>query len=173
MEFQRWEEASGATPVASQGVRRAAGYISVNGHEPLRIGDIAMACGTSVRTLYRAFVREHGTTPMQFLRRWRLDRVREALLDAGPGATVTQVAFEHGVTHLGRFAREYARRFGEPPSETLRRTLSAQPMVIGRAARRWTVPGERRGMRRNEDAGAGPGRLGPQSRQDLRVSGVR
>jgi len=152
MELQAWGEASGATLVASQAVRRAAGYISMNGHEPICVGDIATACGTSVRTLYRAFVREHGTTPMQFLRRWRLDRVRAALLAAEPGATVTRVAFEHGVTHLGRFAQEYAKTFGEPPSETLRHTLSARAAVNGRMARRWTVPGERRGVRRNEDA---------------------
>jgi len=169
MEHQARGEAPCATPAPSEAVRRAAGFIRMNGHEPICIGDIAKASGTSVRTLYRSFALECGTTPMQFLKRWRLDRVRAELLSAGPATTVTRMAFEYGVTHLGRFAQEYSRAFGESPSETLWRMRSAQPMVIGRAARRWTVPGERRGVRRNEDAGAGPGRLGPQSRQDLRV----
>lgn len=169
MEHQTWGEAHGTTPVPSTAVHRAAGYISMNGHDSMCIGEIAKACGTSVRTLYRSFVREYGTTPKRYLKGWRLDQIRAKLLSAEPGTTVTQVAFEYGVTHLGRFAQEYSRAFGESPSETLWRMRSAQPMVIGRAARRWTVPGERRGVRRNEDAGAGPGRLGPQSRQDLRV----
>jgi transcriptional regulator GlxA family with amidase domain len=169
MEHQARGEAPCETPAPSEAVRRAAGFIRINGHEPICIGDIAMASGTSVRTLYRSFVREYGTTPMQYLKRWRLDRIREELLSAGPDTTVTRVAFEYGVTHLGRFAQEYSRAFGESPSETRCRTLSPRAPVNGRAARRWAEPGEWRGMRRNEDDGAGPGRLGPQSRQDLRV----
>jgi len=169
VEHQARGEAPCAIPALSEAVRRAAGYISVNGHEPICTGDIARASGISVRTLYRSFVREYGTTPMQYLKRWRMDRVRVKLLSAGPGTTVTRVAFEYGVTHLGRFAQEYSRAFGEAPSETLCHTLSARAPVNGRMALGRRVPGERRGMMRNEDGGAGPGRLGPQSRQGLRV----
>ena len=165
-------EAPCAIPALSEAVRRAAGYISVNGHEPICTGDIARASGISVRTLYRSFVREYGTTPMQYLKRWRMDRVRVELLSAGPGTTVTRVAFEYGVTHLGRFAQEYSRAFGEAPSGTLCHTLSARAPVNGRMALGRRVPGERRGMMRNEDGGAGPGRLGPQGRQRPRMLGV-
>jgi len=99
-------------------------YITTHADEPLSIGDIAMACGLSARTLHRSFIREHRTTPMQFLKRRRLERIRADLLAAVPGATVTRTAFHRGVTHLGRFAREYSAAFGESPSETLRRSTS-------------------------------------------------
>ena len=172
VEHEARGEAPCAIPAPSEAVRRAAGFIRMNGHEPICIGDIARAIGTSVRTLYRSFVREYGTTPMQYLKRWRLDRIRAELLSAGPDTTVTRVAFKYGVTHLGRFAQEYSRAFGESPSETRCRTLSPRAPVNGRMALGRRVPGERRGVRRNEDAGAGPGRLGPQGRQRPRMLGV-
>ncbi|MEU4714350.1 helix-turn-helix domain-containing protein [Micromonospora purpureochromogenes] len=47
--------------------------------------------------------------------------VHRALCAAGPGASVTAIAVQHGFAHLGRFAGEYRARFGESPSTTLRR----------------------------------------------------
>jgi AraC-like DNA-binding protein len=34
---------------------------------------------------------------------------------------VTQNAYRYGFTHAGRFAAIYRARYGEPPTETLRR----------------------------------------------------
>ena len=104
-----------------QPARLAAAFLQANSDHRLSTGDVAAACRVSVRTLYRSFVREYGTTPLQFLRDSRLERIRAELLAAAPGATVTDTAFKWGITHLGRFSHEYARRFGEPPSATLRR----------------------------------------------------
>ena len=81
--------------------------------------DIAQAAGVSVRTLHRGFQQFRDTTPMALLRAVRLEQAREKLL-AGDADSVTDAAGACGVTHLSRFAREYRRRFGETPSETLR-----------------------------------------------------
>jgi transcriptional regulator GlxA family with amidase domain len=56
------------------------------------------------------------------MERQRLERVRSALLHAGPGSTVASIALENGVIHLGRFATSYRTRFGEYPSDTLARS---------------------------------------------------
>jgi AraC-like DNA-binding protein len=42
-------------------------------------------------------------------------------MKAQPGENVTVLAMGFGFTHMGRFAVEYRQRFGESPSETLRR----------------------------------------------------
>jgi AraC-like DNA-binding protein len=60
---------------------------------------------------------------MEFVRRVRLSRCRQALLDAEPGdgQTVADIAFQNGFAHLPRFAAAYRHRYGETPSETLRK----------------------------------------------------
>ena len=55
-----------------------------------------------------------------------------AMLEAArPGATVTRVAHDCGLAHLGRFSQEYARHFGESPSETLRRARRRAAALAG------------------------------------------
>jgi AraC-like DNA-binding protein len=102
-------------------VRRACALIRDHHDEALTVVDVAEALGVSVRTLQDCFRRELQTTPTAYLRAYRLDAVHRALCAADPGASVTTVAVRHGITHLGRFAGEYRKRFGESPSTTLRR----------------------------------------------------
>jgi AraC-like DNA-binding protein len=102
-------------------VQRACALMTDHHHEALTVGDVAEALGVGVRTLQECFRRELQTTPTAYLRASRLDAVHRALQTAGPGASVTAVALDHGFAHLGRFAREYRDRFGESPSTTLRR----------------------------------------------------
>jgi transcriptional regulator GlxA family with amidase domain len=91
------------------------------GH-PWTVAELAAAVALSVRSLQEGFRRSLDTTPMAYLRRLRLERVRQELSDAEPGtARVTEVATRWGFVHLGRFAAAYSRAFGERPSATLRR----------------------------------------------------
>jgi transcriptional regulator GlxA family with amidase domain len=66
---------------------------------------------------------------MDLVRSARLAQARAELASPRPGASVTRVALDCGFTHLGRFSREYARRFGERPSETLQRARR-QPAAL-------------------------------------------
>ncbi|MGO4832529.1 helix-turn-helix domain-containing protein [Rhizobiaceae sp. 2RAB30] len=52
----------------------------------------------------------------------RLERFRSALLDASNHGSVTEIACMAGIGHLGRAAAAYRLRYGETPSQTLRRT---------------------------------------------------
>ncbi len=64
---------------------------------------------------------------MEFLKRVRMRLARQQLLQAGPGRSVTFIALECGFAHLGRFAAEYKRYFGESPSDTIKRTAISKP----------------------------------------------
>ena len=100
-------------------VRIAEEYMLANAHLPLSLGDICAAAGVCSRTLQHSFQKMRGYTPLNFLRRLRLDRVRAALL-RGDVTTVTDIAAQWGFLHFGRFAWVYQSSFGEKPSETLR-----------------------------------------------------
>jgi transcriptional regulator GlxA family with amidase domain len=97
-------------------------FIEANARETLRLQDIAAAANVPARTLLDGFRRFRQTSPGRFLRDLRLDRARESLIERDGEASVTTAALEAGFTHLGRFARAYADRFGEKPSETLARS---------------------------------------------------
>jgi AraC family transcriptional regulator, ethanolamine operon transcriptional activator len=88
----------------------------------LYVTDLCRVTGVSERTLEYAFKEITGLTPMAYLIRLRLHRVREALLVATPESTTVSVAaLNWGFWHFGEFSRAYKDCFGELPSETLRR----------------------------------------------------
>jgi AraC-like DNA-binding protein len=96
----------------------------LRGHlsEPVELSSLAAASGVPPRTLERHFKMFLGTTPLGWTRSMRLARARQALLNAGPEETVTDVALTNGFGQLGRFAAEYRRAFGESPSRTMQRS---------------------------------------------------
>ena len=104
-------------------MRAAVDFIGDHYQEPISATELARAAHVSERTLYDGFQREFGLTPLAFVRRFRLERVRDALIasDLSQSATVAEIALRHGFGHLGRFAASYRERYGESPSETLRR----------------------------------------------------
>jgi len=84
------------------------------------VTDLCKAAGVSERTLEYAFKEVMGLTPVAYLIRLRLHRVRQALLAAPPGSTtVSAAALCWGFWHFGEFSRAYKDCFGELPSDTL------------------------------------------------------
>ncbi|WP_279323232.1 helix-turn-helix domain-containing protein [Roseomonas fluvialis] len=83
--------------------------------------DLARFCDVPERTLHRHFVAFVGHPPLAHFRGMRLAAAREALLAPRPDTSTTDIATRFGFAHLGRFAAEYRRRFGEAPSATLAR----------------------------------------------------
>lgn len=107
--------------VAPRHVKRAEEFMRSNAQHALTLEQIAQAAGCSIRSLSEGFHKARGTTPMNFLRQVRLKAVRRDLQQGGGRSTVAEVAMRWGFSHLGRFATDYRRCFGELPSDTLRR----------------------------------------------------
>ena len=103
-------------------VRRAEEYALARTGANLCVSDLCRVAAVSERTLDYAFKEVLGLTPVAYLTRLRLHRVRKALL-AGTqeSTTVSAQALAWGFWHFGEFARAYRECFGELPSETLRR----------------------------------------------------
>jgi AraC-like DNA-binding protein len=106
----------------SLSVKAAEDYALSHADDALYVSDLCRAAEVSERTLEYAFKEVMGLTPMTYLVRLRLHRVRQALLAATHGSTtVSAEALNWGFWHFGEFSRAYKECFGELPSDTLRR----------------------------------------------------
>jgi AraC-like DNA-binding protein len=115
---------SSAAP--APGVRRIRAveeWIDAHLAAPITLGCLCAVAGVGERHLESAFRAHRGQTPMQFLMARRLAWVRQGLLEARLGDSVTELAHDAGFVHLGRFAARYRSAYGESPSATLRRSL--------------------------------------------------
>lgn len=116
-------------------IRRALEFIQNNEYEPLNVGGLSKAIGTSERTLRRLFNREFGLSPQKYLFGQRMYGVHRQLWHSGPSeTTVADVANRWGFWHMGQFAKDYQNCYGELPSETLQKPSSSQPKSNKRKA---------------------------------------
>lgn len=98
-------------------IARAIGHIRGNIRAPIAIPDIARQVGMSVSSFHKHFKTITSTTPLQYQKELRLLEARQ-LLRTG-AASVTTAAFDVGYESASQFSREYARKFGVPPSQDL------------------------------------------------------
>jgi transcriptional regulator GlxA family with amidase domain len=102
-------------------LRRSIAFIHDNADRDITLSDIAAAVNVTPRSVQYTFRRHMGTTPLEYLRRVRLDRAHRELQAADPTVdTVTAIAGRWGFSHAGRFSSIYKQVFGKPPSRTLR-----------------------------------------------------
>ncbi|WP_137174150.1 AraC family transcriptional regulator [Massilia sp. HP4] len=104
--------------------RMAVDYINARLDADITLLEIAAAAGCSIRSLARAFQQSCGTSPMQYVQKLRLQRIRAELVRSASGKTIADIALHWGYRHLGEFNRKYRASFGETPSETRQRHLS-------------------------------------------------
>lgn len=103
-------------------IRRAEKYLLANIKENVNLQDIVQASGTSLRSLQNGFRNFRNTTPTAYLKDLRLEHTRAELLRAGQTKrTITDIAMTFGFMHLSKYSKYYKSRFGESPSETIRR----------------------------------------------------
>jgi transcriptional regulator GlxA family with amidase domain len=87
---------------------------------PLSTVRLCQETGVSARALDYACLAYNEQSPQ----RRRMALAHEMLCRAGPGATVTNIATFCGFIGRGRFSVVDHRRYGQPPSQTLRQSLA-------------------------------------------------
>ncbi len=120
---------TGAVP---RGLARALRAMRAAPAKTPALKDLARTAGVSTRTLQRQFQAFLGQTPVEALRTIRLEHARLDLLRGERGISVADIATRWGLAHLGRFSIEYRRRYGEKPSQTLRRSSIAAVPTLGK-----------------------------------------
>lgn len=98
-------------------VARAIGHIRDDIRSSIAVPDLARRVGMSASSFHKHFKTITSTTPLQYQKELRLLEARQ-LLKTG-GTSVTTAAYDVGYESPSQFSREYARKFGIPPSQDL------------------------------------------------------
>jgi AraC family ethanolamine operon transcriptional activator len=104
-------------------VGRAEEYLSAFPKEPLTVEELSGVCACSMSTLERAIAGHFGVTPKRYLLQLRLSGVRRALLSSDKSLSIAATANDWGFWHMGKFAADYRKTYGELPSKTRRSPL--------------------------------------------------
>ena len=107
--------------VAPAVVYRAEEYMRAHLKKPINIYDLLQVCDCSRSVLFSAFRNTRNYTPMEFLTEQRLHHAREQLLKSKCNASVSSIASNCGFVSHSWFSQIYKKRFGERPSDTLRK----------------------------------------------------
>ncbi len=104
-------------------LQRALDYIEANPGKPIKVLELSQASGAGVRTLEYIFSDYFGVPPKAYLKSRRLIAVRHELRRSLPTQTlISEIAARWGFWHMGQFAADYRRFFGELPSVTIKKT---------------------------------------------------
>lgn len=95
-------------------------WIRANAHASITLTDLEERSHYSARRLQTLFREKFGCTPMQFVRRQRLDLALQKLHAAGWDDSITSIARACGYRHLANFSSDFQRQFGLAPSALLR-----------------------------------------------------
>jgi AraC family ethanolamine operon transcriptional activator len=102
-------------------LKAAESYIYESSGAVPSIPEICAAAHASQRMLEYAFKERYGMTPQAFVLMERLNRVRKQLRSESFGEhRISDIAREHGFSHMGQFGANYKKLFAESPSSTLK-----------------------------------------------------
>jgi signal transduction histidine kinase/DNA-binding LacI/PurR family transcriptional regulator/AraC-like DNA-binding protein len=100
-------------------VRSAMAYLHEHFSEPITRPELARHVGITEDYLTFCFRQELGTTPIEYLQRYRVNQARRLLKDSQD--TITKIAMDVGFSDSGYFSRIFRRETGMSP-EVFRRT---------------------------------------------------
>jgi AraC-like DNA-binding protein len=123
---------SGHAEYLPRALRLARDCLASGAGGPLDLEQLASSAGIGIRALQMGFRRHFGVSISEMLLDIRLAALHSRLCRAAPDASITDIAFDLGFTHLSRMAGAYRVKFGERPSATLRRRRAGAPSAIPR-----------------------------------------
>ncbi|OIQ73965.1 HTH-type transcriptional activator RhaS [mine drainage metagenome] len=100
-------------------VRRVCAFVLEQPDTPISVSDLCAEFHLCRRSLQYCFLDITGLPPLAYLRALRLNAVRRELR-WGRVRLVSESAYAWGFDHLSQFSRDYARQFGQLPSQALR-----------------------------------------------------
>ncbi|NNP71651.1 AraC family transcriptional regulator [Acinetobacter defluvii] len=113
--------ADSAEPIYIQKVKQ---FLIEHAQENITAEMILNVAGVSKSKLYEQFQHYYGTSPIAFLKKYRLQKIYQTLsIRQQQDFSISKLAYDWGFSHLSRFSQEYREEFGENPSETKAKSL--------------------------------------------------
>jgi AraC-like DNA-binding protein len=106
-------------------IARVLKHVHIDYAKPLSVEEMARRASMSVAAFHHNFKLVTGSSPLQYLKRIRLDRAR--LLMAHDGYNASTAARAVGYESASQFSREFKRLFGMTPVEETGRLVSTYP----------------------------------------------
>lgn len=100
-------------------IREVIEHIMNHFNRSVRIEELAEIAKMSPSSFHRHFKEVTALSPLQFQKQMRLQEARRQLVTES--ADATDVAFRVGYESISQFSREYARMFGLPPIQDMKR----------------------------------------------------
>lgn len=101
-------------------LKGAISFIHRHAGDGIGVNDIADALRMTSRAVQYLFRQHLDTTPTEYLRRVRLHRAHQDLINSDRSTTtVSEVAHRWSFAHTGRFAALYRKTYGQSPHATL------------------------------------------------------
>lgn len=111
-----------STPLARRKALRLTREAIRDSLEPITsVAELCRLTNVGERTLRYAFMETFGVSPKAYLHSVRLNAVRQILLLGDQKTLIADAANQQGFWHMGQFAADYQKMFGELPSETLKK----------------------------------------------------
>jgi AraC-like DNA-binding protein len=104
-------------------ISKTIAFMQQNCYEILAVAELSRIAGMSQSSFHEHFRSVTGTTPLQYQKDLRLIAAKNLLTGGAP--SVSNVAFKVGYESASQFSREFARKFGVPPSSQISKSMSA------------------------------------------------
>jgi AraC family transcriptional regulator len=99
--------------LSAQKLKQVMAFVAENYSDDVRLAELAKVAGMSSFHFAREFKRTTGTTPHQYLIKFRVDRAKALLAEAK--LPLTEVGLQSGFSHQSHFTRLFRRLTGTTP----------------------------------------------------------
>ena len=110
-----------SSTLSDASMARALDFIHSSELENITALKLCQRAGCSQRTLEKGFLKRFGITPKKYVKCLRLAQVHQDLqkFDSSGYNSIIELASMQGFWHMGQFAADYQRIYGELPSNTI------------------------------------------------------
>lgn len=116
--------------ITNQDLFHATNFIRYFRSENFDMAKITKQTGIKDRTLRYKFLNSLNVSPKKFHMSLRLNEVMKALKKGNDKTIISDIANIWGFWHMGQFAKDYKKFYGELPSETLKKRNSTSSKYI-------------------------------------------